>query len=162
MAQVKRRYTTADGKSLTADLAAGRCYFEFDSFKASERRCDQTLSKRVPITPRLGRLLVRLRGRADSVRGPIFRSVRERPWTKNSLRCSWRRLRSRVSLSGKVIGAGVVPYALRHTKGTNLHRAGVSAFHIRDWLGHVDLETTAIYVHSTIDDLCGVARRRMK
>lgn len=148
------------GADRDGDLAGGWCYFDFEDFKASDRRADQGVGKRVPITPRLGRLLVRLRRRVTVPVGFIFHSRSKRPWTKNALRCTWRRLRARVTDQGRVSRCGLVPYALRHTKGTMLHRGSENAFTIRDWLGQIDIKTTSIYVHSTIADLCAIGRRR--
>lgn len=150
----------ASGLDRDGELSGGYCYFDFEDFKASDRRADQGVGKRVPITPRLGRLLVRLRRRVTVPVGYIFLSQSGRPWSPNALRCAWRRLRTRVTDQGRVSKVGLVPYALRHTMGTSLHRGGENAFTIRDWLGQIDIETTSIYVHSSIADLCAVGRAR--
>jgi site-specific recombinase XerD len=42
----------------------------------------------------------------------------------------------------------VTPHVLRHTKGMFLLQAGVNLIYIRDFLGHVDLETTEIYART--------------
>src|SRR5215216_5368252 len=48
-------------------------------------------------------------------------------------------------------GAGIerriTPHSLRHTFATQKARLGVSAFQLRDYLGHANLATTQLYVH---------------
>lgn len=39
------------------------------------------------------------------------------------------------------------PHSLRHTFATSKAQQGVSAYRLRDWLGHRSLETTQIYIH---------------
>jgi integrase/recombinase XerC len=39
------------------------------------------------------------------------------------------------------------PHSLRHTFATSKAQQGVSAYRLRDWLGHASLETTQIYIH---------------
>src|SRR5207249_217824 len=38
-------------------------------------------------------------------------------------------------------------HSLRHTFATSKAQQGVSAYRLRDWLGHRSLETTQIYIH---------------
>ncbi|MFN0074820.1 MAG: tyrosine-type recombinase/integrase, partial [Chloroflexota bacterium] len=38
-------------------------------------------------------------------------------------------------------------HSFRHTFATYKAQRGVSAFQLRDWLGHARLDTTQIYVH---------------
>ncbi len=38
-------------------------------------------------------------------------------------------------------------HSLRHTFATHKAQQGVSAYRLKDWLGHASLETTQIYVH---------------
>lgn len=40
------------------------------------------------------------------------------------------------------------PHALRHTRGMHLLQGGVHIVHVRDFLGHVSIKTTDIYVRS--------------
>src|SRR5215216_1872486 len=41
----------------------------------------------------------------------------------------------------------ITPHSLRHTFATQKARLGVSAFQLRDYLGHANLATTQLYVH---------------
>jgi integrase/recombinase XerD len=54
-------------------------------------------------------------------------------------------LRDKPSLATKRVS----PHTIRHTSATHLLRSGVDINTIRDWLGHVSLETTNVY--ATVD-----------
>ena len=41
----------------------------------------------------------------------------------------------------------ISPHSLRHTFATRKAERGVSAFQLKEWLGHSRLDTTQIYVH---------------
>jgi site-specific recombinase XerD len=45
----------------------------------------------------------------------------------------------------------VSPHSIRHTKGMHLLQSGVSLEIIRDFLGHVDVQTTQIYARSNLE-----------
>jgi integrase/recombinase XerC len=45
------------------------------------------------------------------------------------------------------IGKKVSPHGLRHTFATEKAKRGVSTYQLQEWLGHVRLDTTQIYVH---------------
>ncbi len=45
----------------------------------------------------------------------------------------------------------VSPHSLRHTKGMHLLQSGVSLEIIRDFLGHVDVQTTQIYARANLE-----------
>lgn len=45
----------------------------------------------------------------------------------------------------------VSPHSLRHTKGMHLLQGGVSLEIIRDFLGHVDVNTTQIYARANLE-----------
>lgn len=67
--------------------------------------------------------------------------------TEDGLRKIFRTHRAR---SGSV---RVRPHRLRHTYGTELSQAGIDLLALRELMGHVSPETTALYVHLTPDDL---------
>ena len=48
-------------------------------------------------------------------------------------------------------------HSLRHTFATHKARQGVSAFQLKEWLGHSSLQTTQLYVHMGQD-----ARRKIE
>jgi integrase len=144
-----------------ADLGDGRHYFELRDYKSRDRRADPTRPRIIPITPRLGRLLNRLRRAGRWSDDVIFRSSSGRPWSANALRCAFRRLRRRLQRERDIDLAGVVPYTYRHTRATDLARAGLNAHQLREWMGHTRVETTAVYCHLTVEDMLQIARRRV-
>lgn len=85
------------------------------------------------------------------LRGPTLGN----PVTEAGLRSIFRRHRD---LSGS---QRVRPHRLRHTYGTELASAGIDLMALRDLMGHVSPETTARYVHLSIEHLAaeyGAAR----
>lgn len=85
------------------------------------------------------------------LRGPTLGA----PVTEPGLRSLFRRHRD-------ISGANRVrPHRLRHTYGTELASAGIDLMVLRDLMGHVSPETTAGYVHLSIEHLAaeyGAAR----
>ena len=45
----------------------------------------------------------------------------------------------------------VTPHTIRHTTGTHLLISGVDIITIRNWLGHVSVDTTNIYAEISMD-----------
>ncbi|MDH6291750.1 site-specific recombinase XerD [Rhodococcus opacus] len=85
------------------------------------------------------------------LRGPTVGT----PVTEAGLRSLFRRHRD-------LSGAGRVrPHRLRHTYGTELASAGIDLMVLRELMGHASPETTAEYVHLSIEQLAaeyGAAR----
>jgi len=50
-----------------------------------------------------------------------------------------------------IAGKQVSPHVIRHSVATHLFRAGVDINTIRDWLGHVEINTTNIYVQIDLE-----------
>jgi len=142
-----------------AELLAGGAFFELGEGKGFKRRRDRLATRIIPISPRLGRLLVRLLSAGPAHDEPIFRNSRGRPWTANAVRCRLRRLRVTLNLGVDRRGERVVAYTLRHTGATAAARAG-----LRDWtlaavLGHASTRTTARYVHLQATDVISAMQR---
>ena len=73
--------------------------------------------------------------------GPLFRGPRGgRPFTKNSVRCRFRRLREKLPRL-----AGVISYTFRHTYATDALENGVGVAEVAELLGHKD--TTMLMRH---------------
>jgi integrase len=70
--------------------------------------------------------------------GPIFRNSRGQPWSKEAIRCRFKRLRRKCKL-----GDGVVAYSFRHSFCTAGLEAGVPAATMAELLGHTSLEMVA-------------------
>jgi integrase len=74
--------------------------------------------------------------------GPIFRGPKRkgsRPFSRNAVRCRFRRLREKLKLSG------IVSYTYRHSDITDALERGVSAATVAELAGHKDL--TMIQTH---------------
>ena len=63
--------------------------------------------------------------------GALFHNSRGKPWTRNAIRCRFRRLPHKLGLE-----AGVVAYAYRHTFTTEGLEAGVPIATMAELLGH--------------------------
>ena len=62
---------------------------------------------------------------------------------------SFYRLFHRVLKHADLAGRGITPHALRHTFGSMLCAKGVPVPYVKDLLGHEDIGSTMVYVHST-------------
>jgi integrase/recombinase XerD len=88
------------------------------------------------------------------VRGEInpkacfFLSLRRKPMTRGAI---YERVRKWAVVAK--IDKVVSPHRLRHTCATHLANAGVEIVKIRDLLGHRQLSSTQIYMHTTAQDL---------
>jgi integrase len=63
--------------------------------------------------------------------GPLFRNEDGRPWTRNSVRCRFRRVREKLHL-----GTDVVAYLYRHAVATDLLESGTGVAQAAEILGH--------------------------
>jgi integrase len=124
-------------------------------YKARERMADPRKPRIILITKRLGKLLLRLRCRADSLDGPVFRNANGDAWTSNAVRCRVRRLRAKLQVDG---GENIVAYTLRHTAATYASTILTQA-ELKEWLGHTSLEMTQRYQHLQIDHLHGAMKK---
>src|SRR5882762_5739174 len=68
-------------------------------------------------------------------------STRIWPWSRTT---AWNRVKALMHIAGIVEGPAM-PKALRHAFGVGGTQAGVPLNLIQRWLGHADIETTAIY-----------------
>lgn len=143
-------------------MGNGRHWFQLSEYKGKDRRSDPSKPRIIAITPRLGRLLDRMRRHDPNAKGVIFLGPSGRPWTANAFRCQFRRLRAKLQRLGRVDTSGLVPYVYRHTRATELARSGASAHLLKEWMGHSKVETSAAYCHLQIEDVLALGRRRWK
>jgi len=151
--------TSGSPSFAVGDLVAGRAFFSIDRFKGQTLRRDRYAVRVIPISPRLGRLLVRLWGAGQADTCFIFLNTCNRPWTKNAVRCQFRRLRVRAGLAADLAGENVVAYSLRHTSATGAVGAGVKGFTLAELMGHSDIRMTQRYVHLRPDHLLDAMER---
>jgi integrase len=142
-------------------LRSGQACFVLIEFKGRARRTDSNAERTIPITPRLGRLLLRLCQREDQA-GEIFLTARARLWSYNALRCRMRKLRLRAGLAFQIGGERVCMYTMRHTAATKWVADGVSLAVVSELLGHSRLSTTQRYVHLNRQQLLAEFRRRQQ
>jgi integrase/recombinase XerC len=67
-------------------------------------------------------------------------------------RIGWRsfyRLFHRLLAQAELAGRGITPHSLRHTFGSMLCARGVPVPYVKELLGHEDIGSTMVYVHST-------------
>ncbi len=146
------RFTEAT-KTPEENLADGNAYLLLHEFKDATKRIHADAVRVILISPRLGRLMIRLRRVSPGASGVIFQTRRGKTWTPNALRCRMRRLRARSGIVRDGRGETIVPYTFRHTGATICAAAGVRDRQLADLLGHVETRTTARYVHLSPDDL---------
>jgi site-specific recombinase XerD len=104
----------------------------------------------LPLNPEVAKALRMYR----MVRGPIkesdcfFRSRNKKGMSRNAI---FERVRA-TSRKAK-INKHVYPHMLRHTFATHLVRSGVGLVTLRDLLGHRQITSTQVYLHTTAEDL---------
>ena len=77
--------------------------------------------------------------------GPLFRNSRGKPWTRNAIRCRFRRLRTRLS---DRLPADLCTYLFRHTYATDALERGVDAITVAELMGHRDATMVSrVYQH---------------
>jgi len=118
-------------------------------------------SRTVPIEDKdlLARLAAlrdaRARATPDYQTTPVFTSTRGGRLSETSYYKIFRRVLAVAELGG----ARITPHALRHTFGSVLCNRGVPVPEVKDLLGHEDIASTMIYVHTTPAGLRAAVRR---
>lgn len=102
-----------------------------------QRRADRF--RTVPLPPELLTALQRLGGRRCAGAGLIW------PWHRVT---AWKRVRQVMGRAG-ISGPHACPRGMRHGFGVAAISAGVPVTLVQRWLGHAQLETTAIYLAVT-------------
>jgi integrase len=87
----------------------------------------------VILTPAMVELTKRLV--AKHPKGPLFRNEDDKPWNRNSIRCRFRRVRTKLQLGGDLVA-----YLYRHAVATDLLESGTGLAQACEILGHKDTE----------------------
>jgi integrase len=162
------------------EMRADGKVFALTEFKAKRRRKDGVAVRTLGITPRLRRLLVRLRRRMDPdfgrfvdgqgveipisprratqlarLRNPgihpeILLGTKGQPLQTSHVCKSLRLIRAKLGLNK---GEPVVFYTWRHTGGTRATRNGIRDARLAYLMGHSSTRTTAKYQHLDADDV---------
>lgn len=138
--------TCDQSKSIDFALANGLAYFALHDYKSRERRADPDALRIIPVSRRLGRLMLRIRA-AGARGGEVFRSRRGTPWTKEATRLRLARLRRSLNLGKDARGEMLVCYSVRHTSATQACVRGIRDRLLADIMGHSNTRTTARYLH---------------
>lgn len=72
---------------------------------------------------------------------------------------SFHKIFHRVLATAELDGRGITPHSLRHTFGSVLCARGVPVPYVKDLLGHEDIGSTMVYVHSTPAALRAAVRK---
>jgi len=145
--------TSASSSFMVQDLIDGRCFFWKNNFKAKERMKGTAAFRVIPISPRFGRLLVRLWRHGRQLDQFVFANRLRQPWTSNAVRCRMRRLRVRGDFHADTNGEKIVAYTIRHSSATEAVQAGISVLSLAALMGHTDVRMTQRYVHLVPDNL---------
>ena len=82
---------------------------------------------------------------------PLFRNKQEKKLTRAGVNYILQKYAREVQEIHPYFKEKISPHTLRHTKGMHLLQGGVSLDVIRDFLGHVDIKTTEIYVRANLE-----------
>lgn len=134
-------------------LPSGEWYAELDDFKGRRRRRNPFAKRIIPFSPRMCRLIERLRRKKKTVTGFVFHNSRGLPWTANAVRCAMADLRKLVGLDDQGGGEKVVCYTWRHSAITAATVRGLRDRILAELGGHASTRTTARYQHLAPDDL---------
>lgn len=109
----------------------------------------------VPVPPELLQRLNEVHGIDCKRSDPDLNLHRLWGWSRTT---AWNRVRTIMRVAGVVAGP-VMPKALRHAFGVEGTQAGVPLNLIQRWLGHADIQTTAIYANVLGDEERALAQR---
>lgn len=151
---------TEDGSHFdAASLREGRCLMLLPDWKTKGRSKADRRYREIPISPRLGRLILRLIRKNPDPQQLVFRTRRGKPWTKDAIVHAMQATRIRAGIDVDSDGEGIVAYSLRHTGATRLVRQGVNLKVVSRTLGHEQVKTTERYIHVDRADLTEVTRK---
>lgn len=146
-------HSQSPSAEIETQLACGLCFWVLREYK-SRRRCANPNKPRVIlISPRLGRLLARLKRKTTDQQAPCFLTFRGLPWTNERARQRFDTLRNRAGLLPDEDGENAVCYSFRHTGATKACAKGLRDRLLADVLGHTKTTTTARYQHLQVGDL---------
>ena len=75
----------------------------------------------------------------------LFESNTDRKFTRNGIFYIINKYTKKANLISAAVPEKIFPHMFRHTKAMHLLQSGINLIYIRDFLGHVDIQTTEIY-----------------
>lgn len=112
----------------------------------------------VPIPPELVDMLdlvygireKQSKGRKSELEAPLF------PFARTT---AWRTVKRIMDAANIPDGAHKTPHSLRHGFGVNAVQSGVQLNMLQKWMGHANIQTTAIYANATGEEERNIAQR---
>jgi site-specific recombinase XerD len=106
----------------------------------------------LPQSARLVRKFLCTQGRHLDEQEPLFQSRRGVRLSRHGARYILLKYLGRATISRPSLArAGISPHTFRHTKGMHLLQSGVPLVMVKDFLGHVDLKSTEMYVQADLE-----------
>jgi site-specific recombinase XerD len=135
------------------DLTPQHFHFDPPAFvrvRGKGRR--ERLCPLLPQTARLVRRFLTAHGRRLDETQPLVQNRRGVGLSRHGARYLLRKYVDRAARSMPTLARpGISPHTLRHTKGMHLLQSGVPLITVKDFLGHVDVRSTEVYVQSDLE-----------
>ena len=90
----------------------------------------------------------KLDNRTECLERPLFTNRQCSKFTRAGIAYILKKYAKLARNQSSIIPDSLSPHMLRHTKAMHLYQSGVALVYIRDFLGHVDIETTDIYARA--------------
>jgi len=144
-----------DTGARASELVAIRpCDFRFERYSVVTLTGKGKKSRTVPLLPATAELVLRHldeHGLKADDEASLLRSSRG-PLTRSGVAFLVRKYRLRAADAVPSLRRnGISPHTFRHTKAMSLLRAGIHPVTIKDFLGHADLSTLAVYVQADVE-----------
>jgi len=117
-------------------------------FRSLKKR-GETIYRAVPVPKSLLTILSTHHDLNSDHNSPLWPWCRTTAWSNVSV----------VMESAGLCGVGATPRGLRHTFAVTAVQAGVALNMVQKWLGHADIETTAIYANAVGSEELRIAKR---
>jgi site-specific recombinase XerD len=106
----------------------------------------------LPQSARLVRKFLCAQGRRLDEQEPLFQSRHGVSLSRHGARYILLKYLRRATISRPSLArAGISPHTFRHTKAMHLLQSGVPLVMVKDFLGHVDLKSTEVYVQADLE-----------
>jgi integrase len=123
----------------------------FIAFRSLKKRNGAVLIREVPVPESFLALLAKTHDLQD-------RAPQLRVWSWSRSR-AWQLVKTVMATAGVRAGVHATPKGLRHGFGLHAIRSGVPLNLVQRWLGHANMETTAIYLQAIGDEERELASR---
>ena len=106
----------------------------------------------LPQSAELVRKFLVARGRRLDDQEPLLQNGRGAALSRHGARYILLKYLRRAASSMPILArAGISPHTMRHTKGMHLLQSGVPLVMVKDFLGHVDMKSTDVYVQADLE-----------